>query len=156
MSMPESFEAVRCPFCGAASAQLLSLFGSQLLLSQYRCRPCGSYFEGLRPDRWEPDPVGLAGARQSAEPTPGCSRPQPPPPSTTSRPPTDSAAAQPEAPLRVDAAARRAPRSRAEGSPPSQSEAQHGKPTGAAEFARVCDHPQQSVLPATGENHDGR
>jgi transposase-like protein len=41
---------VRCPFCSAESTQLISLFGSQLLLSQYRCGVCGSYFEGLRKD----------------------------------------------------------------------------------------------------------
>jgi hypothetical protein len=41
-----------CPFCAATAAELISLFGSQLLLSQYRCSACGSYFEGLRPDRW--------------------------------------------------------------------------------------------------------
>jgi transposase-like protein len=48
--------SVRCPFCAAESAELVSLFGSQLLLSQYRCKSCGSYFEGLREDRWEPQP----------------------------------------------------------------------------------------------------
>jgi transposase-like protein len=42
--------SVTCPFCRAESAQLISLFGSQLLLSQYRCAACGSYFEGLRGD----------------------------------------------------------------------------------------------------------
>jgi hypothetical protein len=47
--MSES-EAVRCPFCRAVSAELISLFGSQLLLSQYRCTSCGSYFEGVRQD----------------------------------------------------------------------------------------------------------
>ena len=52
MSMTDS-AAVRCPFCTAASAELLSLFGSQLLLSQYRCQSCGSYFEGVRADRWD-------------------------------------------------------------------------------------------------------
>ncbi len=46
--------AVMCPFCRADAAQLISLFGSQLLLSQYRCAACGSYFEGLREDRREP------------------------------------------------------------------------------------------------------
>ncbi len=40
-----------CPFCDTNNAQLISLFGSQLLLSQYRCRACGTYFEGLREDR---------------------------------------------------------------------------------------------------------
>ena len=42
---------VRCPFCRSDGAQLISLFGSQLLFSQYRCGSCGSYFEGLRDDR---------------------------------------------------------------------------------------------------------
>ena len=45
--------SVACPFCRAVNAELVSLFGSQLLLSQYRCTACGSYFEGLREDRWE-------------------------------------------------------------------------------------------------------
>ena len=48
---------VNCPFCRAAMAELVSLFGSQLLLSQYRCTTCGSYFEGVREDRWEDQPV---------------------------------------------------------------------------------------------------
>ena len=39
---------MKCPFCDAENAKLISLFGSQLLLSQYRCRACGTYFEGLR------------------------------------------------------------------------------------------------------------
>jgi hypothetical protein len=37
-----------CPFCEAEHPELVSLFGSQLLLSQYRCRACGTYFEGVR------------------------------------------------------------------------------------------------------------
>ena len=40
-----------CPFCEADKPELVSLFGSQLLLSQYRCTRCGSYFEGLRENR---------------------------------------------------------------------------------------------------------
>jgi transposase-like protein len=47
---------ISCPFCRAAAAELVSLFGSQLLLSQYRCTLCGSYFEGLRQDRWDAEP----------------------------------------------------------------------------------------------------
>jgi transposase-like protein len=39
-----------CPFCDADQPELISLFGSQLLLSQYRCRACGTYFEGIRED----------------------------------------------------------------------------------------------------------
>jgi transposase-like protein len=37
-----------CPFCAAEHPELISLFGSQLLLSQYRCHACGTYFEGVR------------------------------------------------------------------------------------------------------------
>ena len=48
--------SISCPFCRAATAELVSLFGSQLLLSQYRCTHCGSYFEGLRQDRWDAEP----------------------------------------------------------------------------------------------------
>jgi hypothetical protein len=40
-----------CPFCHAEHPELISLFGSQLLMSQYRCTRCGSYFEGIREDR---------------------------------------------------------------------------------------------------------
>ncbi len=39
-----------CPFCNAEHPELISLFGSQLLLSQFRCRACRTYFEGLRED----------------------------------------------------------------------------------------------------------
>jgi transposase-like protein len=42
-----------CPFCEADAPELVSQFGSQLLFSQFRCRACGSYFEGLRQDRAE-------------------------------------------------------------------------------------------------------
>jgi hypothetical protein len=49
--------SISCPFCRAAGAELVSLFGSQLLLSQYKCTRCGSYFEGLRQDRWDTDPI---------------------------------------------------------------------------------------------------
>jgi hypothetical protein len=62
-----SRSGLRCPFCAAPGAELLSLFGSQLLLSQYRCANCRGYFEGLRPDRWEEvattDPGGFADDR---------------------------------------------------------------------------------------------
>jgi transposase-like protein len=54
---------VTCPFCSAPSPELVSLFGSQLLLSQYRCSACGSYFEGVREDRWDTEPVAPASGR---------------------------------------------------------------------------------------------
>jgi transposase-like protein len=48
---------IACPFCRAESSELISLFGSQLLLSQYRCTACGSYFEGLRQDQLDTEPL---------------------------------------------------------------------------------------------------
>ena len=51
---------IPCPFCSAVAAELVSLFGSQLLLSQYRCTGCGSYFESVRQDRWDAEPVAPA------------------------------------------------------------------------------------------------
>jgi hypothetical protein len=39
-----------CPFCESSDTELVSLFGSQLLVSQYRCRACQSYFEAVRDD----------------------------------------------------------------------------------------------------------
>lgn len=39
---------LRCPFCDAADPRLVSLFGSQLLMSQYQCSVCHSYFEAVR------------------------------------------------------------------------------------------------------------
>ena len=48
---------VTCPFCHADNPQLVSLFGSQLLFSQYRCAACATYFEGLRDDRRDTEPA---------------------------------------------------------------------------------------------------
>ena len=39
-----------CPFCESTDTELVSLFGSQLLVSQYRCRACKTYFEAVRDD----------------------------------------------------------------------------------------------------------
>lgn len=39
-----------CPFCGAADAELLSLFGSQLLTEQFYCRACHTPFEHVKDD----------------------------------------------------------------------------------------------------------
>ena len=44
----------RCPFCGRRDAEVISLFGTQAMLMQYRCRACGSYFEANKyPDEGE-------------------------------------------------------------------------------------------------------
>jgi hypothetical protein len=42
-----------CPFCGSGESELISQFGSQLLLSQHRCRQCRSYFEALGDSPWD-------------------------------------------------------------------------------------------------------
>jgi hypothetical protein len=61
-----------CPFCEADQPELISLFGSQLLMSQYRCRACGTYFEGLRPDALDPrgDPFGSPASQRTIAESP--------------------------------------------------------------------------------------
>jgi hypothetical protein len=48
---PLTLESPPCPFCGARDAELVSIFGSQHLVDQRRCRVCRSYFEAVRDDR---------------------------------------------------------------------------------------------------------
>ena len=38
----------RCPFCGSEDTELMSLFGSSPLTSQYYCRGCRSAFEQVK------------------------------------------------------------------------------------------------------------
>jgi transcription elongation factor Elf1 len=40
--------AVRCPFCGVDDVEVISLFGSQVMTQQCRCRGCGSFFEASK------------------------------------------------------------------------------------------------------------
>ena len=37
-----------CPFCGSTDSELMSLFGQQLMGSQYYCRNCRTAFESVR------------------------------------------------------------------------------------------------------------
>ena len=37
-----------CPFCGSDRTELISLFGSTSLTSQYYCRACRSAFEQVK------------------------------------------------------------------------------------------------------------
>lgn len=39
---------VVCPFCGSAETELMSLFGSSALTSQYYCRGCRTAFERVK------------------------------------------------------------------------------------------------------------
>ena len=50
-------EPTRCPFCESERTELISLFGSQLLLSQFRCKSCGSYFEAVRGATLQPEEI---------------------------------------------------------------------------------------------------
>jgi len=52
---------VRCPFCDGTTVSTIAQFGSQLLMSQFRCDACRSYFEGVRRDRYEANEAGPAG-----------------------------------------------------------------------------------------------
>jgi hypothetical protein len=40
--------AITCPFCGGTDVELFSLFGSQLLTSEYYCRNCRTVFENVK------------------------------------------------------------------------------------------------------------
>jgi hypothetical protein len=50
--------SVHCPFCDATTVSMVAAFGSQLLMSQFRCGACRSYFEGVRLDRYEASEAG--------------------------------------------------------------------------------------------------
>ena len=38
----------RCPFCRSDNTQVISLFGSQVMTMQCKCRSCGSFFEASK------------------------------------------------------------------------------------------------------------
>jgi DNA-directed RNA polymerase subunit M/transcription elongation factor TFIIS len=38
----------RCPHCTERDAQVISLFGTQAMTLQYRCRRCGTLFEAIK------------------------------------------------------------------------------------------------------------
>ncbi len=40
--------AISCPFCGSEDVELSSLFGSQLLTTEYYCRGCRTVFEQVK------------------------------------------------------------------------------------------------------------
>jgi hypothetical protein len=37
-----------CPFCGSGDTKVISLFGSQVMTMQCKCRACGSFFEASK------------------------------------------------------------------------------------------------------------
>jgi uncharacterized Zn finger protein len=38
----------RCPHCFKHDAEVISLFGTQAMTLQYRCRACGTLFEAVK------------------------------------------------------------------------------------------------------------
>ena len=40
----------RCPHCGEPEPEVISLFGTQAISMQYRCRRCGEVFEAVKYD----------------------------------------------------------------------------------------------------------
>jgi transcription elongation factor Elf1 len=38
----------RCPFCDSSDGDVISLFGTQVMTMQVRCRSCGSYYEAAK------------------------------------------------------------------------------------------------------------
>ncbi len=42
--------APRCTHCGAHDAEVISLFGTQAMTLQYKCRRCGTLFEAIKYD----------------------------------------------------------------------------------------------------------
>ena len=62
--------APRCPFCGSREGEVISLFGTQAMTLQYRCRACGSYYEAIKYDAGS---SGAAAEREAAPPA----RPRP-------------------------------------------------------------------------------
>ncbi|HKX19464.1 MAG TPA: hypothetical protein VJT33_15760, partial [bacterium] len=46
--LPAMPQAPACPFCESEETELMSLFGSSPLTSQYYCRGCRSAFESIK------------------------------------------------------------------------------------------------------------
>jgi predicted RNA-binding Zn-ribbon protein involved in translation (DUF1610 family) len=44
----EPRSAPKCPHCGIHDAIVISLFGTQAISLQYRCRQCGALYEAIR------------------------------------------------------------------------------------------------------------
>jgi uncharacterized Zn finger protein len=38
----------KCPFCQSVDTEVISLFGSQVMTMQCKCRACGSFFEASK------------------------------------------------------------------------------------------------------------
>ncbi len=45
---PQPRAAPRCPHCAERDAEVISLFGTQAMTLQYRCRKCRTLFEAIK------------------------------------------------------------------------------------------------------------
>jgi uncharacterized Zn finger protein len=45
---PEPRSDPKCPHCSKREAEVISLFGTQAMTLQYRCRACGTLFEAVK------------------------------------------------------------------------------------------------------------
>jgi uncharacterized Zn finger protein len=41
-------ETKACPFCRSTDTEVISLFGSQVMTMQCKCRACGSFYEASK------------------------------------------------------------------------------------------------------------
>lgn len=66
---PDPKRSSRCPHCGAAEAEVISLFGTQAITLQCRCLACGDLFEAVKygEEAEEAGGAGGAGDRREAE-----------------------------------------------------------------------------------------
>ncbi len=44
----QTIREVACPFCSSVDTELISLFGMQMMTSQYYCRQCHTVFEAVK------------------------------------------------------------------------------------------------------------
>jgi len=56
--------APECPFCASRDGEVISLFGTQAITLQYRCRTCGSVYEAIKYDRAEAETDAPGSRRQ--------------------------------------------------------------------------------------------
>jgi len=47
---PEAQANILCPYCGSNNTEIFSLFGQQLLTTQYYCNTCRTPFEYIKDD----------------------------------------------------------------------------------------------------------
>ena len=45
---PQPRSEPRCPHCAERDTEVISLFGTQAMTLQYRCRRCGTLFEAIK------------------------------------------------------------------------------------------------------------